>query len=160
MLVARGAVIGVPDESHGEEIKAFVILNDGAQVSGADLVAWSKEQMAAFDAGDNQGAVDKFAAFTLAYPGSPLTEEANFDRGEALAKLGRTADAARAYLDAFSSKPDGPFAPDALLKLGQSLGTLGQVPDACVTLTEVGNRFPGTPAATNAKTSMQGLGCL
>ncbi len=44
--VSLAAVIGVPDESHGEEIKAYVILNDGATVTPAELVAWGKEQMA------------------------------------------------------------------------------------------------------------------
>jgi long-chain acyl-CoA synthetase len=46
--VSLAAVVGVPNESHGEEIKAFVILNDGAASTGDDLVAWSKEQMAAY----------------------------------------------------------------------------------------------------------------
>ncbi len=46
--VSLAAVIGVPHESHGEEIKAFVILNEGATTTGEDLVAWGKEQMAAY----------------------------------------------------------------------------------------------------------------
>ena len=46
--VSLAAVIGVPHESHGEEIKAFVILNEGATTTGDDLVAWAKEQMAAY----------------------------------------------------------------------------------------------------------------
>jgi long-chain acyl-CoA synthetase len=46
--VSLAAVVGVPDESHGEEIKAFVILNDGATVTEDELVAWGKEQMAAY----------------------------------------------------------------------------------------------------------------
>jgi len=44
--VSLAAVIGVPHDRHGEEIKAFVILNEGASTSGDDLVTWSKEQMA------------------------------------------------------------------------------------------------------------------
>ena len=44
--VSLAAVIGVPHESHGEEIKAYVILNDGASVTAEELVAWGKEQMA------------------------------------------------------------------------------------------------------------------
>src|SRR5690606_39504918 len=86
---------------------------------------------AALDSGDFQGAADKLAAFTQAYPGSPLTGEAQFLRGEALAKLGQTADAARAYLDAFSGAPNGPRAPAALMKLGAAPGLLGQVQEAC-----------------------------
>lgn len=46
--VSLAAVVGVPDESHGEEIKAFVILNEGAKATGPELVAWCKEQMAAY----------------------------------------------------------------------------------------------------------------
>ena len=46
--VSLAAVVGVPNESHGEEIKAYVILNDGATVTGEELVAWGKEQMAAY----------------------------------------------------------------------------------------------------------------
>ena len=44
--VSLAAVIGVPHESHGEEVKAFVILNQGASTTSDDLVAWGKEQMA------------------------------------------------------------------------------------------------------------------
>ncbi len=46
--VSLAAVVGVPDESHGEEIKAFVILNEGATVTEDDLVAWGKREMAAY----------------------------------------------------------------------------------------------------------------
>jgi tol-pal system protein YbgF len=109
--------------------------------------------------GDFRAAADLFATFTQSYPGSPLTQEAHFSRGEALAQLGDTSNAARAYLEAFSGQPDGPFAADALLKLGEALGALGQSPEACVTLAEVGNRFPGSMAATQASVAMQGLAC-
>ena len=46
--VSLAAVIGVPHESHGEEIKAVVILNAGAEVTEDELVAWGKEQMAGY----------------------------------------------------------------------------------------------------------------
>jgi len=46
--VSLAAVIGVPHESHGEEIKAVVIRNDDATVTEDELVAWSKDQMAAY----------------------------------------------------------------------------------------------------------------
>ena len=38
----------MPHESHGEEVKAFVILTEGATVTEDDLVAWGKEKMAAY----------------------------------------------------------------------------------------------------------------
>jgi long-chain acyl-CoA synthetase len=46
--VSLAAVIGVPDDVHGEEVKAFVILRPGTTATGEELVAWSKEQMASY----------------------------------------------------------------------------------------------------------------
>lgn len=46
--VSLAAVIGVPHESHGEEIKAVLILNDGAEVTEDEIVAWAKEEMAGY----------------------------------------------------------------------------------------------------------------
>ena len=46
--VSLAAVIGVPHESHGEEVKAVVIREKGSQLTEDELVAWSKEQMASF----------------------------------------------------------------------------------------------------------------
>ena len=46
--VSLAAVIGVPHESHGEEVKAVVIRAEGAEVTEDELVAWAKEQMAAY----------------------------------------------------------------------------------------------------------------
>jgi len=46
--VSLVAVVGVPHESHGEEIKAYVIRNEGASVTEDELVAWSKDQLASY----------------------------------------------------------------------------------------------------------------
>ena len=46
--VSLAAVIGVPDERNGEEVKAYVILEKGASVTPDELIAWSKEQMASY----------------------------------------------------------------------------------------------------------------
>jgi long-chain acyl-CoA synthetase len=46
--VSLAAVIGVPHDSHGEEVKAVVILNDGASVTEDELVEWGKKEMAAY----------------------------------------------------------------------------------------------------------------
>jgi len=42
------AVIGLPDEVHGEEICACVILNDGAALTADELIDWSKEHLAKY----------------------------------------------------------------------------------------------------------------
>ena len=47
--VSLVAVVGVPHESHGEEIKAVVVKNEGHEgVTPEDLVAWGREQLAAY----------------------------------------------------------------------------------------------------------------
>ncbi|KXF53310.1 long-chain fatty acid--CoA ligase [Rhodococcus sp. SC4] len=47
--VSLVAVIGVPHDSHGEEIKAVVVKNkDHDDLNEADLIAWAKEQLAAY----------------------------------------------------------------------------------------------------------------
>ncbi|WP_108816445.1 tol-pal system protein YbgF [Loktanella sp. Alg231-35] len=113
----------------------------------------------ALAAGDFRSAADQLTAFSATYPGSPLTSDANYLRGEALEGLGEMTDAARAYLEAFSGDPTGQKAPDALFKLGSALGRIGQTQDACLTLAEVDVRFPGDPAVADARLEMQALGC-
>jgi long-chain acyl-CoA synthetase len=46
--ISLAAVIGVPSDEHGEEIKAVVILKPGASVTPEEIVAWSKANMAAY----------------------------------------------------------------------------------------------------------------
>ncbi len=46
--ISLAAVIGVPDEEYGEEIKAYVILKPDVETSEAALIEWSKENMAGY----------------------------------------------------------------------------------------------------------------
>jgi long-chain acyl-CoA synthetase len=46
--VSLAAVVGVPHDSHGGEVKAFVIRKPDADVAAQELLAWGKEQMAAY----------------------------------------------------------------------------------------------------------------
>jgi long-chain acyl-CoA synthetase len=46
--VSLAAVVGLPHDSHGEEVKAFVILNRDATTTEDELLAWGKDQMAAY----------------------------------------------------------------------------------------------------------------
>lgn len=46
--VAEAAVVGVPHESHGEEIKAFIAVKPGKTADEAELIAYCKEHLAAY----------------------------------------------------------------------------------------------------------------
>ena len=46
--VSLVAVIGIPHEEMGEEVKAFVVLKENHSIAAADLIAWTKEQVAAY----------------------------------------------------------------------------------------------------------------
>jgi long-chain acyl-CoA synthetase len=46
--VSLAAVVGVPSDSHGEEVKAFIIRTPGSAVTHDELIAWCREMMAAY----------------------------------------------------------------------------------------------------------------
>jgi long-chain acyl-CoA synthetase len=46
--VSLAAVVGVPHHSHGEEVKAFVVPAPDATITEAELIAWCKQNMAAY----------------------------------------------------------------------------------------------------------------
>ncbi len=46
--ISLAAVVGVPDEGHGEEIKAYVILKQGQSVGEDELIAWCRDCMAGY----------------------------------------------------------------------------------------------------------------
>lgn len=155
---SSGGAAPAPAAAAAPAAPAAAPADDGPELAIGEKSDFDRAK-AVLGQGDFRTSADLFKTFTESYPGSPLTQEAQYNRGEALRQLGQTAEASRAYLDAFSGKPDGDFAPQSLLKLGQGLGELGQTQDACVTLGEVVNRFMGTASATEAQTSMAGLAC-
>ena len=46
--VADVAVIGVPSEKWGEEVKAIIVLKEGAEPDAAGIIAWTREKIAAY----------------------------------------------------------------------------------------------------------------
>ena len=46
--VSEAAVVGVPDETYGENIKAFVVLNPGRTVMQEEITTYCKEKLSGF----------------------------------------------------------------------------------------------------------------
>jgi long-chain acyl-CoA synthetase len=46
--IGEAAVIGIPHESHGEEVKAIVALKPGQKATAEDIIAYCKEHLAAY----------------------------------------------------------------------------------------------------------------
>ncbi len=129
-----------------------------AEVAISEQVDYERA-LEAFESGDYTSAVNQFQAFATNYPGGPLTSDAHFWRGEALAAQELWSKAARAFLESFSSGPEADIAPRALFRLGVSLDRIGQTNEACLTLNEVLLRYPGQGAAKDAEAEMQTLAC-
>ncbi|MDE3079312.1 MAG: tol-pal system protein YbgF [Paracoccaceae bacterium] len=151
---APGVSVGAPPAAAPSTTPA----SNGPELAVGEQGDFDKAK-AAYAAGHFRSAADLFATFAQTYTGGPLTGEALYYQGQALAQMGDTANAARAFLNSFSGYPKGAKAPDALTQLGISLGKLGQTKDACVTLGQVSVRYPNAPAVSEAATAMQGLGC-
>jgi long-chain acyl-CoA synthetase len=45
--VSLVAIIGIPDDKMGEEVKAYVVKKQGAELSEEEFIAWCREQFAA-----------------------------------------------------------------------------------------------------------------
>lgn len=48
--VKEAAVIGIPDEYRGETVKAFVVLKEGEQATAEEIIAFCRQNMAAYKA--------------------------------------------------------------------------------------------------------------
>jgi len=46
--VSLAAVLGVPDEQYGEEIKAYIVPTAGANPDPDAIVAWARERLAGY----------------------------------------------------------------------------------------------------------------
>ena len=101
----------------------------------------------ALDEGDGAAAATQLATFLADFPDGPLTSEARYLQGQALALQGDYQNAARAFLSSFSGAPDSPFAPQSLFGLSTSLFELGQADQACLTLAEIQIRYADIPDA-------------
>lgn len=115
--------------------------------------------MSAFEAQEFASASSQFETLIANFPGGPLTGEAHYWKGAAMAGQGDWGAAARSFLESFSGSPQGTKAPEALFRLGISLGELGQNEEACLMLSEVPIRYPASSILAEAAAERSALGC-
>ena len=60
--VAQAAVIGIPDPDKGEVVKAFIVLKADQQADAAQIIAWSRENMASYKAPREVSFIDALPA--------------------------------------------------------------------------------------------------
>jgi len=70
--VSLCAVVGVPHEEMGEEVKAFVVLKDGESITEETLIAWTKERIAAYK---YPRIIEMIAALPMSATGKILKKE-------------------------------------------------------------------------------------
>lgn len=142
-------------------------LSSAAPATGTETgKAPTAAEQADFDAarkvlasGDFLRAADMFGKVAETHAGGPMTAEALYLRGQALAEADEDRAAAAAWLEGFAADPDGPRAAESLLGIAGIIQSEGDPTAACLYLAEIPARFPGTPQAEQADTQMSRLLC-
>ena len=113
--------------------------------------------VAAYRAGDYQGAITAFDGIVKHYPRDPLAPNAQYWIGDAWFNLRDFKAAAAAQQVLLASYPDSPKIPDALLNLGSAYAAQGDNANARRTLEDLLSRFPQSDAAEKAKARLARL---
>jgi tol-pal system protein YbgF len=113
--------------------------------------------VAAYRAGDYQGAITAFDGIVKHYPRDPLAPNAQYWIGDAWFNLRDFKAAAAAQQVLLTSYPDSPKIPDALLNLGSAYAAQGDNVNARKTLEDLMTRFPQSDAAEKAKARLARL---
>lgn len=98
-----------------------------------------------------------FQRFLQAYPGTELSDNAQFWIGESRYARDDIQGALAAFREMLQRYPDGNKVPDALIKEGDCLAKLGDKDGARQRYDEVKQRFPGSGAAVMAGERLSGL---
>ena len=95
-------------------------------------------------------AEQRFLQYIERYPGTDLTDNAQFWVGECRYAQKKYEQALEAFTATVARYPEGNKVPDALLKAGKCLEALGEKEQARRTYQELISRFPNSAAAANA----------
>lgn len=107
--------------------------------------------LAAYKAGDYQGAIASFDGIVKRYPRDPLAANAQYWIGDAWFNLRDYKSAAAAQNALIANYPDSAKVPDAMLNLGSAYAALGDPATARKTLDDLITRYPQSEAAQKAR---------
>lgn len=102
-------------------------------------------------------AESSFQRFIQSYPGTELTDNAQYWIGESRLARGDDQGALTAFRETVERYPRGNKVPDALLKVGETMAALGDTEGAREAYGEVVRRFAGTTAARVAEDRLAAL---
>ncbi len=104
-----------------------------------------------FKSGNYGGAIGAFAAFSNAYPRSPLVPSAQYWIGNAYFAQRNFRSAIATQRQLVATYPDSQKVPDALLNIGTSQFEMGDAAGAKRTLEDLVRKYPQTDAAAKAR---------
>ncbi len=110
-----------------------------------------------FRRGEFMAAIRAFEVFRMDYPASALSPNAQYWIGISHFNLKDYANARAAQEALLKVHPDSPKVPDALLAIASAQSEMGDNGQARNTLQDIIARFPGTEAATKARTRLTQL---
>jgi tol-pal system protein YbgF len=129
------------------------------QAVASDPVAEGKAYEAAlnqFKLGNYQASIAAFQSFLTAFPESQQVSSAQYWIGNAYYALRDYKTAIAAQQKVLASWPDSAKAPDAMLNIASCQAEMGQTRMARETLQALQKKYPGTPAAEQAKQRLAG----
>lgn len=129
------------------------------QAAAPDPVAEGKAYEAAlnqFKLGNYQASIAAFQSFLTAFPDSQQVSSAQYWIGNAYYALRDYKTAIAAQQKVLASWPDSAKAPDAMLNIASCQAEMGQTRMARETLQALQKKYPGTPAAEQAKQRLAG----
>jgi tol-pal system protein YbgF len=141
---ARGARQAAPDLPPAEPLA-----NDRASV-----LALARDQERN---GQRAVARELYEQYATQFPGDPQTAEVHYRLGELAFGDRRYRDAIVEFGKVASEFPRSGQAPGALLRTAESMLRLGMKDDAAGILGEIPRRYPGTPAAAEARRELERL---
>jgi len=107
--------------------------------------------LAAYRAGDYQGAIAAFDGIVKRYPRDPLAPNAQYWIGDAWFNLRDFKSAAGAQQALINNYPDSPKVPDAILNLGSAYAALGDAAGARRAWEDLITRYPQSDAAEKGR---------